>query len=113
MPPQLTRRDVMKGFGIATMTSLLSPSVFTEAAAAPAHLGRLPRVTPEEVGISPEAVSAFIDAVNEHVGGLHSFMLLRHGRVAAEGWWAPYAPQLPHMLYSLSKSFTSTAVGLV
>ena len=39
-------------------------------------------------------------------------MLLRHGIVAAEGWWAPYGPQSPHSLYSLSKSFTSTAIGL-
>ncbi|HWH72176.1 MAG TPA: serine hydrolase, partial [Candidatus Sulfotelmatobacter sp.] len=41
----------------------------------------------------------------------HSLMILRHGQVIAEGWWAPYRADLPHMLYSLSKSFTSTAVG--
>ena len=23
---------------------------------------------------------------------LHSLMILRHGRVLAEGWWAPYRP---------------------
>src|ERR1700730_8179778 len=39
-------------------------------------------------------------------------MLLRHGHVVAEGWWDPYAAKLPHMLFSLSKSFTSTAIGL-
>lgn len=39
-------------------------------------------------------------------------MLLRHGRVAAGGWWAPYGPEHPHILNSLSKSFTSTAIGL-
>ena len=39
-------------------------------------------------------------------------MLVRHGQVVAEGWWAPYAADTPHELYSLSKSFTSTAVGL-
>ena len=39
-------------------------------------------------------------------------MLLRHGRVIAESWWHPYAPEKPHMLFSLSKSFTATAVGL-
>ena len=39
-------------------------------------------------------------------------MLVRHGQVVAEGWWKPYAADEPHMLYSLSKSFTSTAVGL-
>jgi len=38
-------------------------------------------------------------------------MLVRHGHVVAEGWWTPYAPEIPHVLYSLSKSFTSTAVG--
>jgi CubicO group peptidase (beta-lactamase class C family) len=39
-------------------------------------------------------------------------MLVRHGKVVAEGWWSPYGPEIPHMLFSLSKSFTSTAVGL-
>ena len=29
----------------------------------------------------------------------------------AEGWWAPYSAERPHLLYSLSKSFTSTAIG--
>ena len=38
-------------------------------------------------------------------------MVTRHGRVAAQAWWAPYRPGAPHRLYSLSKSFTSTAVG--
>jgi CubicO group peptidase (beta-lactamase class C family) len=39
-------------------------------------------------------------------------MFLRHGKVIAEGWWDPYRPDLKHTLYSTSKSFTSTAVGL-
>jgi CubicO group peptidase (beta-lactamase class C family) len=43
---------------------------------------------------------------------VQGFMLLRHGNLAAEGWWAPYGPQSPHSLYSLSKSFTATGVGL-
>ena len=38
-------------------------------------------------------------------------MIIRHGRVIAEGWWAPYRPELKHTLYSLSKSFASTAMG--
>jgi CubicO group peptidase (beta-lactamase class C family) len=43
---------------------------------------------------------------------MHSFMLVRHGHVVAEGWWKPNTASAPHILYSLSKSFTSTAVGL-
>ena len=38
-------------------------------------------------------------------------MLLRNGKVIAEGWWDPYSADRPHMLFSLSKSFTSTAIG--
>jgi CubicO group peptidase (beta-lactamase class C family) len=43
---------------------------------------------------------------------MHGLMLMRHGQVVAEGWWKPYGPQFVHSLYSMSKSFTSTAVGL-
>ena len=31
----------------------------------------------------------------------------------AEGYWEPYGPDYPHMLFSLSKSFTSTAIGFL
>ncbi len=42
----------------------------------------------------------------------HSLMIVRHGDVVAEGWWSPFSPERPHLLYSLTKSFTSIAVGL-
>jgi CubicO group peptidase (beta-lactamase class C family) len=71
----------------------------------------LPRGTPESQGVSSAAVSAFIEAADK-MDSMNSFMLVRHGHVIAEGWWTPYSPQSPHSLYSLSKSFTSTAVGL-
>ena len=38
-------------------------------------------------------------------------MLVRHGHVVAEGWWRPFSADRPHLLYSLSKSFTSTAAA--
>ena len=48
----------------------------------------------------------------DQINTLHSFMIVRHGKVIAEGWWAPEAADKPHVLWSLSKSFNSTAVGL-
>src|SRR5258705_468329 len=72
----------------------------------------LPRSTPEHEGISSASVLAFVQAADTGIDAMNSFMLVRHGRVVAEGWWGPYAPTMPHILYSLSKSFTSTAVGL-
>ncbi|HOD80076.1 MAG: 6-aminohexanoate-dimer hydrolase [Planctomycetes bacterium ADurb.Bin126] len=74
--------------------------------------GDLPRCSPEQQGVSSAGVQAFIEAADKNIDSLHSFMLLRHGHVLAEGWWAPYDAQSRHSLYSLSKSFTSTAVGL-
>jgi CubicO group peptidase (beta-lactamase class C family) len=73
---------------------------------------QLPHSVPEAQGISSTAILAFIEEVEKSVDALHSFMLLRHGRVVAEGWWSPYSAERPHMLFSLSKSFTSTAIGL-
>ena len=73
----------------------------------------LVRATPESQGISSRAIDNFVAAVDREALGLHSLMLLRHGRVVAEGWWEPYRSRTPHMLFSLSKSFTSTAVGLL
>src|SRR6516162_8437573 len=72
----------------------------------------LPRSSPEAQGVSSPAVLAFVEAADKQIDSLHSFMLVRHGHVVAEGWWAPYHAEAPHSLYSLSKSFTSTAVGL-
>ena len=71
----------------------------------------LARSLPELQGVDPKGILAFLDAAAERKVELHSFMMLRHGHVVAEGWWRPYAPDLVHTLYSLSKSFTSTAVG--
>ncbi len=76
------------------------------------HTTQLPRSTPEAQGIPSAAVTAFLEASQEQDLELHSLMIVRHGAVVAEGWWHPYAPDTVHLLYSLSKSFTATAVGL-
>src|SRR5205823_4914016 len=72
----------------------------------------LPRSLPEAQGVASSGILSFVDAIETAKLNLHSMMVLRHGQVVAEGWWAPYAADLRHTLYSLSKSFTSTAIGL-
>lgn len=72
----------------------------------------LPRSTPESEGVSSKGIIDFLDAVKESKIEFHSFMFLRNGKVIAEGWWNPYKPNLVHTMYSVSKSFTSTAIGL-
>lgn len=71
----------------------------------------LPRSTPEQQGVSSAAIRALVQAVDS-IDAMHSLMIVRHGHVVAEGWWRPWDARTPHMLYSLSKSFTATAVGI-
>ena len=97
----------------SALVCLLVVSSGAPAHARPAGGARgLPRSTPERQGISSAAVLAFVEAADREVDQMHSFMLVRRGHVVAEGWWSPYDARTPHVLYSLSKSFTSTAVGL-
>jgi CubicO group peptidase (beta-lactamase class C family) len=72
---------------------------------------RFPRSSPEQQGVSSRAIERLIDALESGPQSVHSMMLVRHGNVIAEGWWAPYRRSHPHSLFSISKSFTSTAVG--
>lgn len=66
---------------------------------------------PEAEGVSSKYILQFVEAAGKSKTEFHSFMMLRHGKVIAEGWWNPYASSLKHTLYSVSKSFTATAVG--
>jgi len=75
--------------------------------------GSLPRSTPEAVGIPSASLIGFLDGVRAAKLELHSLMVVRHGKVCAEGWWKPYSADQSHLVYSLSKSFTSTAIGML
>ncbi len=86
--------------------------IFTAYASVTGQGIALPRSTPEAQGVSSAAIRTYIEAANREVNSMHSFMLVRHGHVVAEAWWKPESPDKPHVLWSLSKSFTSTAVGL-
>jgi len=66
---------------------------------------------PEEVGVSSHAVANFIADLNKNKIEAHSLMILRHGKVAFECWREPYGPEFPHIMFSVSKSVTSAAVG--
>lgn len=73
---------------------------------------KLPRSTPESVGVSSAGIIDFLNAVDTGSVELHSFIFIRHGKVIAEGWWSPYGPDNKHLLFSASKTFTATAIGL-
>lgn len=73
----------------------------------------LPTSTPSAEGVDALGLLALVDALEAGDHDPHSLLVARHGKVIARGWWAPYAPQHVQLVYSLSKSFTATAVGLL
>ena len=72
---------------------------------------KLKHSSPEAQGVASGQMDAFIRALSR-VPQMHGLVVLRHGAVIADEVWRPYRREIPHMLYSLSKSFASTAVGL-
>src|ERR1700693_552004 len=72
----------------------------------------LPRSMPADQQVDPAAILGFLDALDSRPDiEMHSVMVVRHGHVVGEGWGAPYSADRPQLLYSLSKSFTSTAAA--
>lgn len=98
------------GLGAAGLGIMSSFQGFGHISSAPKPFV-LPRSLPEQQGISSSAILKFLEAVSTSKQEFHSLMILRHGHVVAESWWAPYSLEHREQLYSLSKSFTSTAIG--
>ncbi len=69
--------------------------------------------SPEILGIPSGSIQKMIDCFNENGLYMHSFLLIRHGQIAAEGYWAPFTKDTMHRMYSSTKSFVSGAIGLL
>ncbi|MCD7805943.1 MAG: beta-lactamase family protein, partial [Lachnospiraceae bacterium] len=70
------------------------------------------RTSPEAVGIHSQAIMEYIDALEKSNTEMHGLMIMRHGKVCAEGWWQPFGPNLRHGLQSHTKTYAATAVGI-
>lgn len=95
---------------------LVSTSIFLACSSGPqpssTYEDGLWRRRPETQGVISENILNFVEAIEAQQMELHSLMILRHGRVIAEGWWHPYRPSINHIMHSVSKTFTSSAVGI-
>ncbi len=67
---------------------------------------------PEELGIRSEDILSYLDALEAGDTEMHGLMIMRHGKLCFQGWWAPYAPGLRHGLQSHTKTYAATAVGI-
>ncbi|MDL2265857.1 ChbG/HpnK family deacetylase, partial [Parabacteroides sp. OttesenSCG-928-G21] len=94
--PKVKQAIADKGIELINYTTLTKP---------------LPRSTPEAEKVNPRGITNYLEAVKKSGQDLHSLMILRNGKVVAEHWLGDNAANKPHILNSVSKTFTSTAIG--
>lgn len=73
----------------------------------------LKRCSLSEVGIEASGVKRFLDEIEEGDYHLHTFMIVRHGKVAYECSWAPYELEEEHLMHSFTKGLVATAIGIL
>lgn len=69
--------------------------------------------TPESVGIASDWIINFLDKLKAQELPLHSAIIMRHGKICAEAYYAPYTADTLHRMFSITKSFVSMAIGLL
>ena len=100
-----------RGWGwVLIIIALLVGSAFFNASHAQ---DLLPRSTPEAQGISSAHIQEFMDTLMQDTRTeIHSCIVMRHGHVVAEIYPQPWRKDYRHTMYSVSKTFTSVAVGM-
>lgn len=70
-------------------------------------------ITLEQAGLSEKTMDEFLRLLEERNAGMDSVLLLHDGRLCFERYWKPYDKNTNHRMYSVGKSFTAIAVGLL
>ncbi|MGI5887993.1 MAG: serine hydrolase domain-containing protein [Oscillospiraceae bacterium] len=72
------------------------------------------RATPESVGIKSQYIKDFLTEIdNDKTLDPHAIMIIRSGKVISEASFGPYSTRDWHIEYSLTKTITGLAVGIL
>ena len=71
------------------------------------------RITPEEAGVSSERIAQYLSMLRRRHSQMHSVLMMKGDKLFAEYYWAPFNKDFCHRMYSVTKSFTSVAIGLL
>ena len=105
------RRSIRKFFGLALcLAGVIVCLVQCAPAVDMTDEGALPRA--KATTELDKAFGEYLAAVEAAGQDLHSIMIVKDGKVVKEHWMSEGAPDKLHILNSVSKTFTSTAVGL-
>jgi len=95
---------------LAILSARLGSQVL--AAAAEAASAGWDTGLPEEAGLDSGALVEMFDYVRQHEIPVHSVQIVRHGRMVLDAYFFPYSAGMRHDVASVTKSITSTLIGL-
>lgn len=67
--------------------------------------------TPEAAGISNESINRFLVELKRRGINMHSVLMMRGNDIFFEKYWTPFHEDLPHRMYSVTKTFVAVAIG--
>ena len=56
-------------------------------------------VKPEQVGVSSQNIQGCLKALETAKLSSHALIMMRHGKIFFEKYWAPYHQEYPHRMY--------------
>lgn len=68
---------------------------------------------PEKMGIRSSHIEDFVRILEDKQLSTHSLIIMRHGNIIIEKYWAPFHKDFFHRMYSVTKSFVSIAIGFL
>ncbi len=119
------RRDFIKSSFMGALGMVAVPSILTGCTDSgstdtryvelfkPEGVKGLSFATPESKGVPSGAIIDMLETLEAKRVCMHSFILMRRGAIVAEGYWPPFHKDKFQRMYSVSKSFTSLAIGLM
>ena len=71
------------------------------------------RAVPEQTGVSSEAIMRMMERLERKQIPMHSLLIMRGGRLICESYYAPCTADSLHRMFSISKSLTAIAIGML
>ena len=68
--------------------------------------------TPEEQGMDSQRLTQMLTTIQQQHPNLHSLLIIRNGYLVSETYFGVYQQDTRHELYSCTKSFVSTLIGI-
>ena len=111
-----TARAPRRKLSAALVACLLAASIFSRTAEVRSATETIwptkewQKSSPEEQGMDSKELAMLVDFGTSH--NFDSLLVVRHGKIVAEVYYAPYTAGIPHAIYSATKAVISTLTAI-